>query len=74
MEEQEGFSGLLEQYGFEGNIPRDRWLGCSIGICDFLQSGRDGHRLLKRADAALYRAKESGKKQWIIYSEEMKHE
>ncbi len=74
MEEQEGFGSLLEQYGFDGALPRNRWLGCSIGISDFLRADRNGDLLLKQSDAALYRAKESGKKQWIIYSEEMGHE
>ena len=40
---------------------RDLHLGCSIGITIFPEDGLDTTTLLKNADAAMYRAKESGR-------------
>ncbi|MCG6886690.1 MAG: EAL domain-containing protein [Proteobacteria bacterium] len=44
---------------------------CSIGISMFPADGEDTESLLKAADTALYRAKDSGRKTHCFYSEEM---
>ncbi|TPW18100.1 MAG: PAS/PAC sensor-containing diguanylate cyclase/phosphodiesterase, partial [Halothiobacillaceae bacterium] len=46
----------------------------SIGISLFPKDGEDPHVLLKKADMAMYRAKASGKNNFVFYSEEMSTE
>ena len=43
----------------------------SIGIAIFPEDGGDVQTLLKHADAAMYRAKESGKNRYVFYEPEM---
>ncbi len=43
-------------------------LGCSIGITLFPEDGLDAVNLLKNADAAMYRAKESGRDGYVRFS------
>ncbi|MGF1749171.1 bifunctional diguanylate cyclase/phosphodiesterase [Vibrio cionasavignyae] len=40
---------------------------CSIGIAHYPEHGSDVSTLLKSADTALYRAKDAGKSQYVIY-------
>lgn len=44
---------------------------CSLGIAAFPDDGEHGHALLERADAAMYRAKESGRNLYQLYNEEI---
>ena len=44
---------------------------CSLGIASFPDDGDTGHALLDRADAAMYRAKESGRNLYQLYNEEI---
>ena len=44
---------------------------CSIGVALYPQDGEDVETLLKHADAAMYRAKESGRSTFRFYAEEM---
>ncbi len=48
------------------------YVSCSIGISIFPDHGIDSSSLLRSADTAMYRAKESGKKRFVFFEEEMK--
>ncbi len=48
------------------------YISCSIGISIFPDHGMDSSSLLRSADTAMYRAKESGKKRFVFFEEEMK--
>ncbi|UJF36219.1 EAL domain-containing protein [Paenibacillus hexagrammi] len=43
----------------------------SIGVCLFPDHGGDCNTLIKYADMAMYKAKESGRNQMIVYTEEL---
>jgi diguanylate cyclase (GGDEF)-like protein/PAS domain S-box-containing protein len=45
-------------------------VGMSIGISTFPEHGCDAAELLRRADEAMYRAKQSGKNRWAFAAEE----
>lgn len=47
------------------------FLTVSIGVCAFPKDGADAVLLLKRADTAMYRAKEQGKNRYLYFSDEM---
>ena len=47
---------------------QDLRVGCSIGISMFPKDGTDYDTLLKNADAAMYRAKESGRNNFQFYA------
>jgi len=49
-------------------------VGCSIGISLFPEHGCDEETLVKNADAAMYRAKESGRNVFRFYTEDMNTE
>lgn len=46
-------------------------IGGSIGISSYPQDGREVEALLSLADLAMYRAKHSGRNQWVRYNSEM---
>jgi diguanylate cyclase (GGDEF)-like protein/PAS domain S-box-containing protein len=46
-------------------------VSASVGVCVYPDFASDARHLLKRADAALYAAKESGRNQHQIFSEDM---
>jgi diguanylate cyclase (GGDEF)-like protein/PAS domain S-box-containing protein len=46
-------------------------IGCSIGISIFPEHGTDTETLIKNADAAMYRAKESGRNNFRFFTEDM---
>ncbi len=45
-----------------------RFLTASAGVCTYPHAAADGEELLKRADLALYTAKNKGKNQTIVYT------
>jgi diguanylate cyclase (GGDEF)-like protein/PAS domain S-box-containing protein len=46
-------------------------ISCSVGISMFPEDGMDSESLLKNADAAMYRAKESGRNNFRFFTEDM---
>ena len=46
-------------------------VSASVGVCVYPDFATDARHLLKRADAALYAAKENGRNQHQIFSEDM---
>jgi diguanylate cyclase (GGDEF)-like protein len=47
------------------------YVGASVGIAIFPQDGKDGPDLLKKADSAMYRAKDQGRNRFVYYEESM---
>lgn len=47
------------------------FITCSIGICMFPKDGKNNNAILKNADTAMYRAKETGKNRYEFYNEKM---
>lgn len=47
--------------------------GCSIGVAVYPKDGDDVQELMKRADVAMYRAKENGRGRYEFYRDEMDH-
>ncbi|MDV6236394.1 GGDEF domain-containing protein [Leptospira ellisii] len=52
----------MSQYGLAVTV--------SGGICKYAEDGKDTNELFKNADAALYKAKKSGKDKFIVFSPE----
>jgi len=46
-------------------------ISCSLGISIFPEHGADGEALIKNADAAMYSAKESGRKNFRFFTKDM---
>jgi len=59
---------LTEPIHFRNQITAIR---CSIGISTFPRDGRDPEELLKKADTAMYHAKETGGGRFEFYTEDM---
>jgi diguanylate cyclase (GGDEF)-like protein/PAS domain S-box-containing protein len=59
---------LDQPFGLEGHTIHS---GASIGISVFPNDGDNYETLLRNADAAMYRAKESGRNNYQFYSEEL---
>jgi diguanylate cyclase (GGDEF)-like protein/PAS domain S-box-containing protein len=52
---------------------RELFLTASVGITYAPDQGADSDQLLQNADAAMYRAKESGRNQWLTFTPELLH-
>ena len=68
-----GFAGALLKeleppFSLEG---QDVYISCTIGICMYPGDGGDVDELLKNADTAMYRAKESGRNLFRFFSRSM---
>src|SRR5579863_8089159 len=63
--------GLAEEF-----VIQDRTLnvGCSMGISIYPDHGHDSETLIKNADAAMYTAKQDGRKSFRVFSQEMNTE
>jgi len=48
------------------------YISCSIGISVYPDHAMDSSALLRSADTAMYKAKESGKKRFVFFEEQMK--
>ncbi|MDJ0598868.1 MAG: EAL domain-containing protein [Crocosphaera sp.] len=63
---------LLQAFEHPLNIERHQiYLKCSVGIAIYPEDGQESETLLKNADAALYRTKESGRNHYQFYNPEM---
>jgi len=61
----------IEKTFFNMTDVTQRFLTASIGVCTYPQAAPNGEELLKRADLAMYTAKNSGKNQTVIYTPEV---
>jgi diguanylate cyclase (GGDEF)-like protein/putative nucleotidyltransferase with HDIG domain len=61
----------IERAFFNMNDVTQRFLTASIGVCTYPHAAPNGEELLKRADLAMYTAKNSGKNQTVIYTPEV---
>lgn len=61
----------IEKTFFNANDVTQRFLTASIGVCTYPHAAPNGEELLKRADLAMYTAKNSGKNQTVIYTPEV---
>jgi diguanylate cyclase (GGDEF)-like protein len=46
-------------------------MSASVGVATYPADGDDGQALLRRADMALYRAKEEGRNRVVVFTPEM---
>jgi diguanylate cyclase (GGDEF)-like protein len=58
--------GLSRPFEVEGHTI---YVGASVGIAIYPQDGKDGPDLLRKADSAMYRAKEQGRNRFAYYEE-----
>jgi diguanylate cyclase (GGDEF) domain/uncharacterized domain HDIG len=61
----------IERAFFNMNDVTQRFLTASIGVCTYPHAAPNAEELLKRADLAMYTAKNSGKNQTVIYTPEV---
>lgn len=61
----------IEKTFFNMTDVTQRFLTASIGVCTYPHAAPNGEELLKRADLAMYTAKNSGKNQTVIYTPEV---
>ncbi len=65
-------SRVLEAFAKPFHIAeRDVFVGCSIGIAVYPDDGPDTNTLLRNADTAMYRAKETGKNAFQFFTSDM---
>jgi diguanylate cyclase (GGDEF)-like protein/PAS domain S-box-containing protein len=62
---------LAPEISIEGHLVQ---LTASVGVCIYPDFATDAKHLLKRADSAMYAAKENGRNQYEIFSESMLQE
>jgi EAL domain-containing protein (putative c-di-GMP-specific phosphodiesterase class I) len=62
---------LAPEISIEGHLVQ---LTASVGVCIYPEYAADAKHLLKRADSAMYAAKENGRNQYQIFSESMLQE
>lgn len=63
----------IETSFFSPNDVTQRFLTASIGVCTYPHAAPNSEELLKRADLAMYTAKNSGKNKTVIYNPEITH-
>jgi diguanylate cyclase (GGDEF)-like protein len=60
---------VVSQYrGFKDSLGRIRDLSVSVGVAVYPDTARSGEQLFAHADEAMYRAKQRGKNQVVLYS------
>jgi len=59
---------MIEEFVVQGHALS---ISCSVGISIFPDHGADCETLIKNADAAMYRAKESGRNNFRLFAEDM---
>jgi len=60
---------VVNQYrGFKDSLGRVRDLSVSVGVSVYPDTARGGEQLFSQADEAMYRAKQRGKNQVVLYS------
>jgi diguanylate cyclase (GGDEF)-like protein/PAS domain S-box-containing protein len=59
-------NAVASPYQLDG---RDLYVTTSIGVARFPRDGEDVHTLLRKADSAMYRAKQAGKNTYRFYSQ-----
>ena len=57
----------IEEYGIEG--VKEISVTISIGVSEYNKTDKDPQELYKRADLALYQAKETGRNRVVIFEE-----
>ncbi|MDF1884048.1 EAL domain-containing protein, partial [Sulfurimonas sp. SAG-AH-194-C21] len=65
---QEGMQILTQPLSIENNILH---ISMSIGISIYPEDGENSNKLVKNADAAMYKAKHNGRNRYCYYNEEM---
>jgi diguanylate cyclase (GGDEF)-like protein/PAS domain S-box-containing protein len=60
--------GIIGEYSIQGHALN---ITCSLGISIFPEHGTDAETLMKKADAAMYSAKESGRNNFRFFTDEM---
>lgn len=63
----------MQRIFFNSDDVTQRFLTASIGICTYPHAAPNGEELLKRADLAMYTAKNQGKNQTVIYTPRIEH-
>ena len=58
---------LAQEYKVSGRVLR---ISASVGIARYPEDGNTVEELMRKADTAMYRAKNNGRNCWKLYSEE----
>jgi diguanylate cyclase (GGDEF)-like protein len=53
---------------------RETFVSCSIGVALYPEDARTADELLRKADTAMYRAKQSGRRRYVFFEERMNSE
>ncbi len=53
---------------------RETFVSCSIGVALYPEDARTADELLRKADTAMYRAKQSGRRRYVFFEERMNNE
>ena len=65
---EEVIRALSAPIGLEG---RETFTSCSIGVTLYPDDGLSGEELLRKADTAMYRAKQNGRGRYVFFEEQM---